>query len=251
MLGDSNASCSAMWNSTSKVTEEGTKYGSPDLDALFNFVGCAIDLEELEVELRKDDECKFHYCAYLNGITNGEYIYAAFEILSEMIGDEPSKPAPFYKDAVLASILEGLEEEFLERINDEDFPIETAQDIWNLHAARCRNNKLPLWTDEDDKEIEPPSLKELKASDWELILTNIQDEFLWDRDWEIDVLAGSNFALVKEQPHFPTLQEYRTARTWLMVGYSNTRHNRQAREKAAASRKQAATSRKHKTQKPR
>ena len=107
--------------------------------------------------------------------------------------------------------------------------MEDAQDIWNLYAVRCQNRKVPLWFDKDDKEIEPPPLEEIESEDWEWVLEEIFDEFLWDRDWEINVLAGNNFALLKEQPHFPTLQEYRTAKTWLMDCYSNTRQNRETK----------------------
>lgn len=227
-----------MWNSTSRVTSDGTKYDFPELDALFNFIGCAIEREEdlNDHSLGKDEECQFHYSGYLNGITNGEYIYALFEILSEMTGDEPSKEAPFFKEAVLASVLDGLQEEFLEELQQDRFPTEDAQDIWNLYAARCRYRKAPLWIDENDKETEPPGLREIEVDDWEWILEEIYDEFLWDRDWEIEVLAGSNFALLKEQPHFPTLQEYRTAKTWIMDCYGSTRQNRKADEDAKLTR---------------
>jgi hypothetical protein len=164
----------------------------------------------------------------LNGITNGEYIYAVFEILSEILSDEPYAETPLFKEAVLASLLDGLQGDFLDLLDSEEFPAETAQDIWNLYSACRRNRKAPLWENDKDEEVEPPILSEIERDDWERILEEIHDEFLWDRDWEIGIFGGTNFALLKEQPHFPTLQEYRTAKIWLQTAYSNTRHNRKS-----------------------
>jgi hypothetical protein len=47
-----------MWNCTSRVTEGGTKYECPELDAIVNFIGCAIELEKdgSSAGLKKDDE---------------------------------------------------------------------------------------------------------------------------------------------------------------------------------------------------
>jgi hypothetical protein len=225
----------AMWNSTSRVSEGGTKYEYPELDAIINFIGCAIEGEEdsNDQPLAKDNECDFHHTAYLNGITNGEYIYVVFEILTEMMDDEPYKTAPFYKEAVLASLIDGITEEFLDLLQSEEFPIKHAQDIWNLHVAYCQKRKVPLWADDDGKEVRPPVLTAISKDDWEWILEEIQNEFLWDRDWELGLFGGSNFALVKEQPHFPSLQEYRTAKTWIMDAYSKTSWNKKSSNKTA------------------
>jgi hypothetical protein len=224
-----------MWNSTSRAKEGGTQYDFPELDALISFIGCAIEREEDkgETSLAKDGECDFHYTAYLNGITNGEYIYTIFEILGEMLSDEPSKEAPFHKEAVLASLLDGLRDEFLDRLADDNFPTEDAQGIWNLYAATRRYRKAPLWVNDEDKEVEPPSLSKISTDDWESILEDIHDEFLWDRDWELGLFGGINFSLLKEQPHFPSLQEYRTAKTWIMDAYSKTRQNQKSRKSSA------------------
>jgi hypothetical protein len=224
-----------MWNSTSRVTQSGTKYDFPELDAIINFIGFAIEGEEgaNDSPLKKDEECNFHYTSYLNGITNEEYLYTIFEILGEMTSDELRKDAAFYKEAVLASLLDGLRDEFLERLKDDEFPSEEARDIWNLYAASGRHRKAPLWVDDEDNEVKPPPLCEIGADDWEWILEEIADEFLWDRDWELGLFGGTNFALLKEQPHFPTLQEYRTAKTWILDAYSNTRQNQKSSEKVA------------------
>ncbi|HEY4415114.1 MAG TPA: hypothetical protein VGO57_05430 [Verrucomicrobiae bacterium] len=221
-----------MWNSTSRVKEEGTQYDFPELDAIVNFIGYLIELEEdsSETSLAKDEECDLHYSAYLNGITNGEYIYAVFEILSEMLSDEPFKEAPFYKEAVLASLLDGLRGQFLEYLTHDTFPHEDAQDIWNLYAAIRQYKKEPLWVNDEGKEIKPPSLSKISTDDWEGILEDINDEFLWDRDWELGFLGGTNFALVKVQPCFPSFQEYRTAKTWIMDAYSNTCRNQKSQK---------------------
>jgi hypothetical protein len=224
-----------MWNSTSRAKEGGTQYEFPELDAIINFIGCAIEREEdaSDNPLPKDEACDLHYASYLNGITNGEYLYAVFEILGEMTSDEPFKEAPFYKEAVLASLLDGLREEFLEHIADGEFPSEEAQDIWSLYAAARRHRNVPVWLNDNDKEAKPPPLSKISADDWGWILEEIHDEFLWDRDWELGLFGGTNFALLKEQPHFPSLQEYRTAKTWIMDAYSKTRQNCKSSDKIA------------------
>jgi hypothetical protein len=82
-----------------------------------------------------------------------------------------------------------------------------------------------LWSNGDGEAAEPPALRDIPKDEWEYVFEFIQDEFLWDRDWEIPFLGG-NFALVQQQPHWPTFQEYRTAKTWLLSVYENTRANR-------------------------
>jgi hypothetical protein len=216
-----------MWNSTSRVTEHGTKYECPQIDALINHAGLMIQLEEDdEPGLEKDAECNVHYTSFLNGITNGEYFYALFQIFGELISDEPSTTGtPLYKEAILASVLDGLRDEFLGSLADNFFDEDGAGDIWELWKACRQNHNLPIWTDENDQPIEPPALKDIPRADWEHMLEVIYHEFLWDRDWELGLLGG-NFALYQEQPHWPTHQEFRTAKTWFLHAYSSTRVNR-------------------------
>ena len=85
-----------MWNSTSKQSDKGVQYNLPDFDAIINFIGYLIELNEDSngSPLAKDDTCDLHYSAYLNGITNGEYIYAIFEILGEMTSPNPVNRRP-------------------------------------------------------------------------------------------------------------------------------------------------------------
>jgi hypothetical protein len=220
-----------MWNSTSRLTEGGTKYEIGQLDLLINFLGMEIERQEDsdDLPLAGDAEYEWHYSPFLNGITNGEFLFCAFEILSEMLSDEPAKPAPMYKEAVLASILDCAETDFLERCDSEFFDEEAAQDIWELWKACRANKKLPVWEDENGQPADPPALKDIPQEKWEYVFEFIHDEFLWDRDWEIPFFGG-NLALVQQQPHWPTFQEYRTAKTWLLALYGNTRSNRQERE---------------------
>lgn len=220
-----------MWNSTSRVSEEGTKFEIEQLDLLVNFLGTEIERQE-DFDgnpLPKDTEYEWHYSPFLNGITNGEFIYCAFEILSEMLSEQPAKLAPMYKEAVLASILDCAEIDFLERCDSEFFDEETARDVWELWKVCRANKKLPLWEGENGEPAEPPALRDIPEDEWEYVFEFIRDEFLWDRDWEIP-LFGGNLALVQEQPHWPTFQEYRTAKTWLLSLYENTRINRQGRQ---------------------
>jgi hypothetical protein len=159
---------------------------------------------------------------------------SAFEIITEMISEEPAKNAPLCKEAVLASILDCVKDDFLEGCNSEFFDAETAKDIWELWKICHANKKLPIWEDGDGQPAEPPTLKEISENEWEHIFGFIHDEFLWDRDWEIP-LFGGNLALVREQPHWPSFQEYRCAKTWLMEFYVSTRINRDPRVSKAHS----------------
>jgi hypothetical protein len=215
-----------MWNSTSRTNEGGVQYGFADLDVFFNHIGCNIETQEGSDDgpLQKDAECELHVSAYLQGITNGEFLYAVYEILYSMVDDAPCEDIPMHKEAVLATLIDGLRDEFLDRLGDE-FPYADAEDIWRLYVAIRRLRKVALWTNNEGEEVAAPRLQDITSDAWASILEEIHDEFLWDRDWEIEVLGGGNFALLKVQPHFPSFQEFRTAKTWLMSNYAKTRQN--------------------------
>jgi len=222
----SNFSHCKMWNSTSRTSDAGVQYDFADLDVFFNHIGCNIEAQEGcdDGPLQKDAECELHVSAYLQGITNGEYLHAVYEILYSMADGSPCKEVPMHQEAVLSTIIDGLRDEFLDRLDD-DFAEEDAVDIWRLYAAIRRRRKAALWTNDEAGEVAAPRLQEISSDGWASILEEIHDEFLWDRDWEVEMLGGGNFALLKTQPHFPSFQEFRTAKTWLMLNYANTRQN--------------------------
>lgn len=147
------------------------------------------------------------------------------QIFAELTSEESPQEAPMWKEAILGSAIDGLREDFEAQLQDGDFPEERARDIWNLYAAARKRGEDPLWVDDDHREVEPPPLEKLSEGDWSFIMEVIHDEFLWDRDWELGLFGGSNFALLSEQPHFPSIQEFRWAKTSLTVAYANCCQN--------------------------
>jgi hypothetical protein len=75
-----------MWDSTSQING-GRKYEVGQLALFINFLG--YELSRLEgdegMPLPKDAEYSNHYCSFLDGITNGEFVWCASEILNEML----------------------------------------------------------------------------------------------------------------------------------------------------------------------
>lgn len=212
-----------MWNSASRVTKNGTQYELDDLEPLIDVIGVTLDGADTPLEaFPKDGLCEIHYSEYLNGITNGEYIYGVYEVLKDLLGDYPCVEAPLYKEAILCSLTDQMAELFRDKVKLKDAEDSDKKQIWRLYATSRRNLKRPLWIGEDDQAIQPPRLDALADDDWELILEAIYDEFFWDRDWDL----FKNFALSDPQPHFPTFQEYRKAITWIRHIFSETPTNR-------------------------
>src|SRR5689334_6094967 len=135
-----------MWNSTTRETDEGKKYDLKELRVLIEYAALVLETEEDAEDLKKDSECDVHYVPFLKGITNGEYFYALFQIFAEMQNPEPSKDA-MYKEAVLASVLDGLEEKFFNHFENDGYSAEEAEGVWELYKV-CQRDSI-LWENEE------------------------------------------------------------------------------------------------------
>jgi hypothetical protein len=211
-----------MWISSYPTTINGTKYNLQDLDFLINEIGFDIELHKDASELKKDEPCQFHFEHYLLGITNGEYIYAVYEIIQELTSDKASGKPNSYKKAILHALIHSAWETFIDTLNDDkELGLEEAKDCWELYKVCCKNQNSPIWVDHNNKPISPPKLGKLSIDDWEYVCEEIEEEFITDYNWYFQ----NNYRDDKEQPYKPTPKEYKKAVSWLLEAYSNTRLN--------------------------
>jgi len=217
-----------MWLSSYPTTKNGTKYNLHDLDFLINEIGFDIELHRDAKELEKDEECQFHFEHYLLGITNGEYIYALYEIIQELTSDKAATNPKSYKKAILHALIHGAWETFIDTLKDDkELGLEEAQDCWDLYKACCKNQNSPIWVDRNNKPILPPKLEKLSIDDWDYVCEEIEEEFITDYNWYFH----NNYKEDKEQPYRPTREEYKKAISWLLEAYSKTKINRSLDDK--------------------
>lgn len=107
---------------------------------------------------------------------------------------------------------------FLDSRDPED-PDQGWIDLWILHLWCCRlSDSPPLYSEED--EIAPTELSQLTEDDWEQIGESVKEHFMGDSD-----VCDIEMVLLDGQPHWPTHQEFRKAKAWLMDWYEHTRWN--------------------------
>jgi len=199
-------------------TQSGVKYTQQQLAVLTATVYGI--LEEADHELEKDAECEFHDNQWLNGLTNGEYFHTIAGLLREMLDDSPSREHAAFENAVLHSVFERLEWDFINFVQDY-MPLRGA--IWGLYKACMENANQPLWENEEHESIEPPPLDQIDQNQWKKIFFHIHAAFFDDDTWTLDTF-GENYTMREEQPHWPTFQEYRAAKKWIRsVGENVTR----------------------------
>lgn len=201
---------SSMW----KATSGNLRFGITDLGFFLNSLGTQLELyEDLKnCAESKDKDCPCHYSPYLEGITNGEYFFSAYDVLAGMLGESPPDEPSALKKAILRSLMNSGKSDFLDATPTGNWFAETAKDLWKLWKA-CRSClDLPVW-EVAGQPAEPPSLSSLERSDWQFIFSFLHEELLDESQFEDE--AG-NFALNDPQPHWPTHQEYRRARIWIL-----------------------------------
>lgn len=197
-----------MWfiNTTSR------QFTAEELRLLFKYAGYCIEKQEQldEAPLKPDAPCEFYHEPFLAGITNGEYLWCLDEILAEMLSASPAIEPPAFKQAVMASLFQGLKEDFL----DEDVRPDEIHEIWPLWAARRADKKL-LWLDKDGDPAPTPPLHTLKSADWELVLDILADDLTDEHNYSLG-FRGDNFALHEVQPLWPTYQQFRSAKARIL-----------------------------------
>jgi len=199
-------------------------YPLPVLDFLINAIGCEIETGEGGEEFAKDAEF-YNPHWYTKGITNGELFYSLYRTISRMVEDEKFEfsrlpvgdQETFYSMVDLATSL------FLEwRMEPESGG--DSIDLWILYAWIRKIRGFNVWQNDNGEPIEPPPLGDLNSDDWEAIAEDVKEHFSEDGDDEY-----LEIALLDEQLHWPTFQEFRSAKAHLLDWYSRTKANTQSR----------------------
>lgn len=218
-----------MWRSPSidgsENGQKGMQYPIEKLDFLINYIGHQMFVrEELDELWDKDAICDMHSCYFLKKITNGEYLFALYQIFQELTSPEPAKELVAYKEGILTELFLAATEEALERISNDDWQDvkDVAADLWTFHEFIRKRDGEPVWTGDKGKEKKAPQLNRIKSDDWRYIVDGLFEELFWDLDYQI----FGHFSTYKEQPHYPTFPEFREAVIWLQEAYENTRVNR-------------------------
>ena len=111
---------------------------------------------------------------------------------------------------------------FLDRDRDSGF-VDEAVDFWNLYRWTRRIDGYSLWSTEDGTEaIEPPPLQQLTPDDWRVLVDDLKEHFLGEGE---DEYIEMPLLDADQQPHWPTFQEFRSAKAHLLDWCSRTRVN--------------------------
>jgi hypothetical protein len=197
-------------------------YPLPVLDFIIGHIGVEIHTCEDNEDIGKDTEY-YNPSAFVNGITNGELFYSLYITLTKMTEEEKFDlfSLPICDQQAFASMLDLATTLFLEQMEDTELD-QTAVDLWILYSWCQRMKNKPLWIRDDGEATEPPELNKLTREDWELIAEEVKEHFI---DYDIEL---QEMALLDEQPHWPTFQEFRKAKTQLLDWSRRTRWNRKA-----------------------
>jgi hypothetical protein len=199
-------------------------YPLPVLDFLINVIGCELQTSEDNEEFGKDAEF-YNPTWYTNGITNGELFYSLYTTVRRMAEDEKFNfvELPLCDREAFASMLYLGTCLFLDRLDEPELADERV-DLWVLCAWTRKMRGYDLWQTENGEVSAPPGLRDLKDDDWKSIAEEVAEHF--SEDGENEYLE---IALLDQQPHWPTFQEFRSAKAHLLNWYGRTRANTQQR----------------------
>lgn len=158
----------------------------------------------------------------LDGMTNGEYIYATYYIFKNIIGHFPFKKLKLYHDLILGTILKSTKDLFLDELKDGYVSNEKKENILNLHYAFTGRRSIRYTHNEENDEyiyetitnIEDISLKEWEEACEDIDLIEIG--LVYD-----DFTFYTHFTDMAEQPYEPTEAEYRIACEWFKGVYED------------------------------
>lgn len=193
------------------------------LDFYVNSIGKDIEIKRELDELGKDVECDLHLDPFLEGITNGEYIYAIFDVIRILTSDKLNKNINQAEKAVFLNLHRNAVDEFKDmNISDWEFSEYDARDCWTLYAFCVRSQKLPLWSFRKEPFKGKPYLTSLKAREWSRIFYFIEKEFFPNRKW----LEKGHIKELNDKLLCPSNAQYKEAVKWLSDAYSNTWYNK-------------------------
>jgi hypothetical protein len=205
------------------------RYPLAVLDFLTNAIACELETGEDAPEFGKDTEF-YNPNWYTVGITNGELFYSLYQTIRQMSNDEQFDffRLPLCDQEAFFSMLDLAITLFLDRRKEPDLADEGI-DLWILYAWTRKLDKLAVWYDEKSESVLPP-LGQLTDDDWENIAEDVKRHFSEDGDDEY-----LEIALLDEQLHWPTFQEFRSTKAHLLKWADSTRANTKAGERVDAS----------------
>lgn len=201
------------------------RYPPHKLGAIFNYIGVQLEVSAELEELGKDDESDLHFSEFLREITNGEYIWALYEVLRALTDAEEQVELSPLQDAILADVVTGIKARFFDQElqSDDKADIEQSkQAIWYLYElamAHLKESSTSSLPEDDDEQWKGPG--DLKNEDWEVVFDLITEGFDWEAEWYL----SPHFSLIDPYPHIPNYQEYRLARIWLLSHFEATTAN--------------------------
>jgi hypothetical protein len=211
-----------MWKSNLAPNRDDREYVHNEVALLFTYLGRQLSRRPFFVQLSAEKNSEFPcHRDYLRSITYGEFVYCASEIILDMTSDDPAATVPLIKQAVLDAMLHGIEAEFLQSLEVGHFDADLAAQISELYKA-CSVSPL-LWIDANGQPTSPASLADISPEHWRQIFHSIRYSLIDYEDFCLRTSLNGHFALALDQPHWPTFQEYRTARTWLLRIYYDDR----------------------------
>lgn len=204
------------------------RYPLPVLDFLVNAMTFELQLGEDDPEFGKDTEF-YNPNWYTAGITNGELFYSLYRTIRKMTSNEQFDLSrlPLSDQEAFFSMLDLAITLFLDRRNEPGL-MDDGIDLWILYAWTRKLDKLAVWYDGKSESALTPPLGQLTDDDWEDIAEDVKSHFSEDGDDEY-----LEIALLDEQLHWPTFQEFRSAKAHILNWADWTRANMNHRELAA------------------
>jgi hypothetical protein len=155
----------------------------------------------------------------LEGITNGECIYACASIFEKLMEDGQQRLS-MVEIVVLMAIAKAVRDEFMGYLDLDDDDIgDSAKAVCKLYEFCCAKLDFDGWKERGGR----PPHDEISAVEWKKVFLIITNEFT---PHETEEETFTHFTEWREQPHFPSFQETRAAIHWLLNIYRKTATNR-------------------------
>jgi hypothetical protein len=197
----------------------GGTYPLPILEFLVSRIG--VELESAADQEEESRESEFYNPAsYIVGVTNGEFYYSLYRTLERML-KEPEfeiESLPFPDQQILAAAVDLAIIIFMDyvKMDEREMLVSDAPAMWACHYWLRKRAGEPVWSTDSGEEVESLDLNDLSQDEWEMITSEIQEHFVPDPDVEfVDLALGD------AQPHWPSPQEYRKAKGWLLEWFSS------------------------------
>jgi hypothetical protein len=199
----------------------------PVLDFLINAIACELETGEDDPEFGKDTQF-YNPNWYTAGITNGELFYFLYRTIRQMCNDGQFEFSrlPLCDQEAFFSMLDLAITLFLDRRKESELA-DDGIDLWILYAWTCKLDKVAIWHDENSESASPPPLERLSDDDLEQVAEQVKSHFSEDGDDEYVEIA-----LLDEQLHWPSFQEFRSGKAHLLKWADWTRANMKPRERS-------------------